>query len=116
VSVDLAEWAGAFGMTMTASFVGEAYMSGGVFGVLIAGLAFGVLGRWWAEQGQAVRTEWGMVIYASGLYAVGISMRAFMMLTTAVLPTVAILVIIALLGRKGNARSVVSRKLCKIPR
>lgn len=116
VSVDLAEWAGAIGMTMAASFVGEAYMSGGVFGVLIAGLAFGVLGRWWAEQGRAVHTEWGMVIYASGLYAVGICMRAFMMLTTAILPTIAVLALVAFLGRNGNAHTIANGKPCKIRR
>ncbi len=116
VSVDLAEWAGVPGMTMTASFVGEGYMSCGVIGVIIAGLAFGILGRWWAEQGRAVHTEWGMVIYASGLFASGICMRAFMMLTTAILPTIAVLALVAFLGRNGSAHFVANGKPCKIRR
>ncbi len=75
--------------TVAASFVGEAYMSGGWFGVLMTSLFFGSLMGWWNRFGCEENSDWGILIYASGFFSAVISMRSLFVFTTAILPTVA---------------------------
>jgi len=84
---------GVEGLTIAASFVGEAYMSGGLIAVLVTGLFFGGLTGWWNFLAAARNSELGILIYASGFFAAVISMRSLFVFTTALLPTVAALVI-----------------------
>ena len=77
------------GLTISASFAGEAYMSGGIIGVLILGLAIGAFLRFWSKFGSSKNSELGHLIYASGFVAAVISMRSLFVLTTALLPSVA---------------------------
>jgi hypothetical protein len=81
------------GLTISASFVGEAYMSGGMFTVLGIALFFGGLTGWWNFLASARNSELGILIYASGFFASVISMRSLFVFTTALLPTAAALVI-----------------------
>ena len=80
-------------VTISASFVGEAYMSGGMGVVLIIGLVFGAVTGWWSFLASPRNSELGILIYASGFFATVISMRSLFVFTTALLPTVAALVI-----------------------
>ena len=84
---------GVEGVTISASFVGEAYMSGGMFVVLIIALTFGALTGWWSHLASPKNSELGILIYASGFFATVISMRSLFVFTTALLPTVAALII-----------------------
>ena len=84
---------GVQGMTISASFAGEAYMSGGLFTVLVAALGFGALTGWWNFLASARNSELGILIFASGFFAAVISMRSLFVFTTAMLPTVAALVV-----------------------
>lgn len=84
---------GVEGVTISASFVGEAYMSGGMAAVLIIALCFGGLTGWWSFLASPKNSELGILIYASGFFAAVISMRSLFVFTTALLPTVAALVI-----------------------
>jgi hypothetical protein len=84
---------GVEGVTISASFVGEAYMSGGIIVVLIVGLVFGALTGWWSFLASPRNSELGILIYASGFFATVISMRSLFVFTTALLPTVAALII-----------------------
>lgn len=84
---------GVEGVTISASFVGEAYMSGGFTAVLIIALCFGALTGWWSYLASPKNSELGILIYASGFFAAVISMRSLFVFTTALLPTVAALVI-----------------------
>jgi len=83
---------GVDGVTIAASFVGEAYMSGGMIAVLIIALIFGALAGWWSYLAAPQNSELGILIYASGFFAAVISMRSLFVFTTALLPTVAALV------------------------
>ncbi len=102
---------GVEGVTISASFVGEAYMSGGLMAVLIIGLIFGALTGWWSYLASPQNSELGILIYASGFFATVISMRSLFVFTTALLPTVAALVIgtyaVRLLA--AQARQLLSR-------
>jgi hypothetical protein len=84
---------GVEGVTISASFTGEAYMSGGMTVVLIIALVFGALTGWWSYLASPHNSELGILIYASGFFATVISMRSLFVFTTALLPTVAALVI-----------------------
>jgi hypothetical protein len=75
--------------TVAASFVGEAYIAGGMIGVLLTGLAFGVFTSWWSRLASPANSELGILIYAVGFFAVAISMRSLFVFTTALLPTLA---------------------------
>jgi len=68
-------------------------MSGGMFTTLIIALIFGALTGWWSYLASPKNSELGILIYASGFFATVISMRSLFVFTTALLPTVAALVI-----------------------
>jgi len=84
---------GVEGVTIAASFVGEAYMSGGLLAVFVIAIIFGVMTGWWNYLASPHNSELGILIYASGFFATIISMRSLFVFTTALLPTVAALVI-----------------------
>jgi oligosaccharide repeat unit polymerase len=81
------------GVTIAATFVGEGYMSGGYFAIVLMGIFLGWLAAWWNRLASPHNSELGLLIYASGFFAVTITMRSLFALTTAVLPCVAGLVI-----------------------
>ncbi|HET6409327.1 MAG TPA: O-antigen polymerase [Chthoniobacteraceae bacterium] len=78
--------------TVAASFVGEAYIAGGMIVVLLTGVFFGFLCTWWSQLASPKNSEIGVLIYASGFVAVAISMRSLFVFTTALLPTVVAIV------------------------
>jgi hypothetical protein len=80
------------GYTLAASFVGEAYMSGGLFGVILCGLVFGVIMAWWNRLGSERNSSFGYLIYASGFFAAVMSMRSLLVFTTTILPTILLII------------------------
>lgn len=76
------------GLTISASFAGEAYMSGGIGTVFLIGLALAAFMGWWSALGSPRNSEFGHLIYASGFVAAVISMRSLFVFTTALVPTV----------------------------
>jgi len=96
---------GVEGLTIATSFAGEAYMSGGWWAVLAAGLFFGALTGWWNFLASPRNSELGILIYASGFFAAVISMRSLFVFTTALLPTVAALIIGTLAVRRLAAQA-----------
>jgi oligosaccharide repeat unit polymerase len=93
MSIPIEDAVGVEGLTLASSFVGEAYMSGGMLGVLLTGLAFGSITGWWNRLGQPGNSAFGQLVFASGFFAAVISMRSMFVFTTAILPTVAALVL-----------------------
>ncbi len=77
------------GLTLSASFAGEAYMAGGGFTVFLIGLFLGAFNGWWSSLSSPRNSEIGHLVYASGFFAAVISMRSLFVFTTALLPTVA---------------------------
>jgi len=89
--------------TKAATFIGEAYLAAGTFGVILASAFFGALTAWWGRLTTALASEFGILIYASGFFAIIISMRSLLVLTTAILPTVAAICFAAVfLGKSGK--------------
>lgn len=75
--------------TKAATFVGEAYIAGGTVGVILGSAFFGMFTAWWGRLSPALTSEFGVLVYASGFFAIIISMRSMLVLTTAILPTLA---------------------------
>ena len=88
MSMTIEDAMGVDGLTIAASFIGEAYMSGGQIAVFLIGLFFGVLTGWWGMLASPRNSELGILVYASGFFAAVISMRSLFVFTTALLPTV----------------------------
>ncbi len=74
------------GLTLSASFAGEAYMSGGWITVLVIALVLGGFMGWWGALSSPRNSEIGHLVYASGFFAAVISMRSLFVFTTALLP------------------------------
>ena len=77
------------GLTLSASFAGEAYMSGGWVTVFVIALALGGFMGWWGALSSPRNSEIGHLVYASGFFAAVISMRSLFVFTTALLPSLA---------------------------
>lgn len=92
LSTSIEDALGVSGLTIAASFVGEAYMAGGFVAVLLTGLFFGTITGWWSSLASTRNSELGILIYASGFFAAVISMRSLFVFTTALLPTLAAVV------------------------
>ncbi|MHA3775719.1 hypothetical protein ACXR0O_29745 [Verrucomicrobiota bacterium sgz303538] len=114
MSTTIEETLGVEGLTISASFVGEAWMAGGFLAVLGTGLFMGALTGWWSFLGSRRNSELGTLIYASGFFAAVISMRSLFTFTTALLPTVAALVIGSYLVQQLRERR--QQRLQPIPR
>jgi hypothetical protein len=93
LSVSIEEIAGAEGYTLAVTYLGEAYMMAGMFGVIAVSLFFGALAAWWNRMAIASQSDYGLVVYALGFFAAGITMRSMMWLTTAILPVIALIVV-----------------------
>jgi drug/metabolite transporter (DMT)-like permease len=92
LSVNTADALGAsqLGVSISSTFVGESYMMGGYPAVLMVGLLFGWLAGWWDRIGRELRSNLGIIIYASGFLTALGSMRSFLFTTTTLLPTFAL--------------------------
>ncbi len=106
LSSSLEDTAGSNGAwTVAASFVGEAYMAGGVMAVIAMGIAFGALMAWWNRLASPHNSQFGILIYASGFFTAVISMRSIFVFTTAMLPTLtAILLGAYFLGKREDQK------------
>jgi hypothetical protein len=98
------------GTTISATFIGEAYMCSGLLGSVIAGLLFGWLATYWTRKAFSIRSDFGILLYGSGFFAVVITMRSLYMLPVASLPVLAVAVLGSLArGKPTVRRAVLSR-------
>jgi len=91
LSTSIEDALGVEGLTLASSFVGEAYISGGLFGVLLTGFIFGIIAGWWNQLGRSDNSPFGYLVFSSAFFAAVISMRSMFVFTTAILPTIAAL-------------------------
>jgi hypothetical protein len=105
LSVETADALGVHGLTVSSTFVGEAYMMDGYLGILVVGLLLGWLGGWWNRFGQDLRSNVNVGLYASGFFAAMLSMRSILWLTTAMLPSLALWLYLKSRERKPQPRA-----------
>ena len=81
---------GAEGVTISVTFIGEAYLAGGFIAILFTGLALGAFSGWWNHLASPRFSDLGVLIYASGFFSASIAIRSVFTFTTAILPTLAL--------------------------
>jgi oligosaccharide repeat unit polymerase len=90
VGIEAAVGAAESGSTLAATFVGEAYMAGGMLAVFLTGLFFGAAAGMWNRVGHQTNTQFNQLIYVSGFLCAAISMRSPLSAAPTILPTVAL--------------------------
>ena len=90
-------------VTISATFAGESYISGGYVAVLLVGLVLGAAMGFWNTTASPRNSEIGILVYASGFFAAVITMRSLFAFTTAVLPTIASLCVAAFIVNTAQA-------------
>jgi hypothetical protein len=107
---------GVEGVTIAATFAGEAYISGGFGAVVFAGLLLGAIMGFWNTTASPKNSEIGILVYASGFFAAVITMRSLFAFTTAVLPTMVSLVVAALIVKTVEVGARQVAKLLNRPK
>jgi hypothetical protein len=78
------------GLTIAATFVGEAYMAGGMLAVFFGGLFFGAAAGMWNWVRHQTNMQLNQLIYVSGFLCAAISMRSPLSAVPPMLPTLAL--------------------------
>jgi oligosaccharide repeat unit polymerase len=76
--------------TIASTFIGEAYMMGGMLGVMFAALLFGAAAEMWNRVGRDTNSAFSQLLYTSGFFCAAISMRSILWTTVTMLPTIAL--------------------------
>jgi hypothetical protein len=76
--------------TIACTFIGEAYMMGGLFGVALVSIGFGAAGEAWNRLGHDASSSFSQLLYASGFFCAAISMRSMLWTTVTMLPALAL--------------------------
>lgn len=98
------------GTTISATFIGEAYMAAGLFGAMFTGIVVGWLATYWTRKAFSIHSDFGILLYGSGFFAVVITMRSLYMLPVASIPVLAVVVLGSLAsGRRPVRRPQLSR-------
>jgi hypothetical protein len=92
LSVSIEEVLGAEGLTLSAAYIGELWMAGGLFAVVLGSLVFGAVASGWNRVGTMAQGNLDKILFASGFFAAGLCMRSFLGVAPTILPTVALLV------------------------
>jgi len=93
-------------MTVSCTFVGEAYMSGGFLAVLFISMLFGAAAELWNRVGSNSNLQFAQLLYASGFLCAAIAMRSMLSMVPVMLPTLALW----LFGKLWLSRSSLRRK------
>lgn len=93
LNTGLEEAIGAEGYTIACTWVGEAYVAGGLPWIVAIGLLIGSFCRFWNQLGRFMTAAFPLIVFASGIYAVLLLMRSLMFFTTALLPSIALIVL-----------------------
>jgi oligosaccharide repeat unit polymerase len=106
LSIPIESVVGVTQATISCTFVGEAYMMSGLFGVVLSGILFGAGAEMWNRVRQDTKSGFSQLLYASGFFCAAISMRSMLWLTVTMLPTIALW----LYGRIWLGRALPTRR------
>ena len=103
--VSIEEAIGVKGLTLSTTWVGEAYITWGIPGVIIFGCGLGMFFSYWNRLGSRTDSVYALLVYAVGIFAAVITMRSVMTMTTALLPPLALIVFARLLRERLHSDS-----------
>jgi len=115
LKVAIEEAAGMEGLTLSITFVGEAYMAAGAWGVALAGAFFGALCGVWNSLFRGRWDPFSQLVYAAGFFPAAISMRSLFAFSTAILPIFGLLAIAAILRRTQAQRPITNNRKASVP-
>ena len=78
------------GLTVSCTYVGEAYMAGGLLAVLTISLLFGAAAEMWNRVGLSGNQQFNQILYVSGFLCAAITMRSMLAMAPLMLPTIAL--------------------------
>jgi hypothetical protein len=120
MSISVEDIFGANGWTVATSVVGEEYIMHGFLAVFLMSVFFGACCAWWNLLASPKNSEFGILIYASGFFSAVITMRSMNWFSTALLPTLAGLVIgyvfLVKLRKMTTVETPVRRPIAPAPR
>jgi oligosaccharide repeat unit polymerase len=90
LSVPIESVVGVGQSTVSSTFIGEAYMMGGMLGVAFVAMLFGAAAQMWNGVRQNQNSAFSQLLYASGFFCAAISMRSMLWTTVTMLPTLAL--------------------------
>jgi len=93
MSITVEDIFGADGWTVATSVVGEEYIMHGFVAIFLMSVFFGACCAWWNLLASPKNSEFGILVYASGFFSAVITMRSMNWFSTALLPTLAGLVL-----------------------
>jgi len=76
--------------TIACTFVGEAYMMGGMLGVVFVSILFGAAAEMWNRVREDTNSAFAQLLYTSGFLCAAIGMRSMLWVTVTMLPTLAL--------------------------
>jgi oligosaccharide repeat unit polymerase len=88
VPIEMALGAGE-GMTVSCTYIGEAYMAGGLLAILTVSLLFGAAAEMWNRVGLS-SNQHNQLVYVSGFLCAAITMRSMLAMAPLMLPTIAL--------------------------
>lgn len=91
LAVGLEEAIGAEGYTIACTWIGEAYVAGGLLWIVGVGLLIGIFCGFWNQLAQFIGRPFPLIVFASGFFAILLLMRSLMFFTTALLPSIALI-------------------------
>jgi oligosaccharide repeat unit polymerase len=103
VTIESALGVGSY-MTLSCTFIGEAYISGGYVGVAIFSILFGAAAEMWNRLGRNLHSEFAQVLYASGFLCAAVGMRSMLSMAPLALPTLALWIFGKLRAQSRGAR------------
>jgi oligosaccharide repeat unit polymerase len=91
------------GLTLSCTYVGEAYMAGGFLAVLTISVLFGAAAEMWNRVGLTSNQQFKQIIYVSGFLCAAMTARSMLGMVPLMLPTLALWI----LGRLWLSRPAV---------
>jgi hypothetical protein len=78
------------GITLSCTFIGEAYMAGGLIAVVIISLSFGAALELWNRMCGGRNERFGQLLYVSGFLCATVAMRSMLSMVPLLLPSIAL--------------------------
>jgi uncharacterized membrane protein YeaQ/YmgE (transglycosylase-associated protein family) len=91
LSTSIEEIVGATQMTVSATYVGESYMLGGMIAVIVVSFIIGALSNWWTRITAQQSSGYAVAVGAVGFFVAAMAMRSLAFFTTNILPIIALI-------------------------
>lgn len=108
LSTSIEQIVGVNSMTVATTYVGEAYMLGGLIGVIVISLLIGAASNWWTRITTQQASGYAIIVGALGFFVAVMTMRSLAFFTTMILPILALIffakVVPSLIGANQQQR------------